>query len=134
MLIVAALLAALPSTLVWPAPLSASLLLAVGAMATAWSRLRMDRMTRRVPGPATNELENDMAAHRSRTGMTQGQLAAAASVTRKTINTIENGHCVPSTVLALRIARALGVAVEEVFCLAGEQRAPAGRALQGPND
>ena len=47
--------------------------------------------------------------------MTQEDLAAAIGVTRKTINTIENGKFVPSTVLAIRLARFFGVKVEELF-------------------
>jgi len=38
-------------------------------------------------------------------------------VSRKTINTVENGVFIPSTVLALQLARALGTAVEAVFQL-----------------
>jgi putative transcriptional regulator len=38
-------------------------------------------------------------------------------VTRKTINTVENGKFVPSTVLALKLAKTLGVSVEEIFTL-----------------
>ena len=47
--------------------------------------------------------------------MTQQDLAWAVGVTRKTINTVENQVYVPSTVLALKIASVLGVAVEAVF-------------------
>jgi putative transcriptional regulator len=74
-------------------------------------------MTRRAAGPASEELHNAMGALREAAGLTQQALADAARVTRKTINTIERGHYVPSTVLALRIARALGVTVEDVFWL-----------------
>lgn len=49
--------------------------------------------------------------------MTQADLAAAVAVTRKTINTIENGVFVPSTVLALRLAKALSEPVEQIFSL-----------------
>jgi putative transcriptional regulator len=38
-------------------------------------------------------------------------------VSRKTINTVENGVFIPSTVLALQLARALGTSVESVFQL-----------------
>jgi len=41
-----------------------------------------------------------------------------ARVTSKTVNTIENGIYVPSTVLALKMARVFGVAVEDIFQLA----------------
>lgn len=54
---------------------------------------------------------------RVRADLTQEELAARVGVTRKTINTIERGHFVPSTLLALKLARALGVKVEELFSL-----------------
>ena len=50
-------------------------------------------------------------------GLTQEELAARIGVTRKTINTIERGHFVPSTLLALKLARALGTTVEQLFSL-----------------
>jgi len=56
--------------------------------------------------------------HRKQAGLTQAQLADRISVSRKTINTIENGVFVPSTVLALRLSRALDVPVEGLFALA----------------
>ena len=74
-------------------------------------------MTRRVKGPATNELKNDILALRTAAGLTQAQLATNVGVTRKTINTVERGHYVPSTVLALRLAAALDTAVENIFSL-----------------
>ena len=67
--------------------------------------------------PLEERLTNTLKIHRARLSLTQGQVADLVQVTRKTINTIENGHFVPSTVLALKLARALGVPVEEVFCL-----------------
>ena len=44
-------------------------------------------------------------------------MAVAIGVTRKTINTVETGKFIPSTVLALKIARYFGVPVEEIFVL-----------------
>jgi putative transcriptional regulator len=58
-----------------------------------------------------------LRAHRSAAGLTQADLADAVGVSRKTINTIENGIFVPSTILALRLARHLGVSVHELFAL-----------------
>lgn len=49
--------------------------------------------------------------------MSQAELAAAIDVSRKTISTIEIGRFVPSTVIALKIARYFEVPVEEVFSL-----------------
>lgn len=85
-------------------------------------------MTRRAPGAASKELHNALLELRQAAGLTQQALADATTVTRKTINTIERGHYVPSTVLALRIARALAVEVEQVFWLPDDARAPRGRA------
>ena len=62
-------------------------------------------------------LGNRLNALRGERGLTQAALAEAVGVSRKTINTVENGVFVPSTLLALKIARALGRPVEEVFFL-----------------
>ena len=50
-------------------------------------------------------------------GLTQAELALRVGVSRKTINTIENRVFVPSTLLALALADALGSSVEELFFL-----------------
>jgi len=63
-------------------------------------------------------LSNGLKAARTRLGLTQADLADRVGVTRKTINTVENGVFVPSTVLALRLAKALGEPVEALFWLA----------------
>lgn len=64
-------------------------------------------------------LGNRLLELRGERGLTQAALAERVGVSRKTINTVENGIFVPSTLLALRIARALGRPVEEVFFLEG---------------
>ncbi len=64
-----------------------------------------------------NELRNTLKVQRAIKNITQEELAAAVGVTRKTINTIENGIYTPSTALALRMARYFGVPVEEIFRL-----------------
>ncbi|MCB1405513.1 MAG: helix-turn-helix transcriptional regulator [Rhodobacteraceae bacterium] len=58
-----------------------------------------------------------LATHRKAAGLTQAELASAAGVSRKTINTIENRVFVPSTVLALTLARVLGCSVHDLFTL-----------------
>ena len=63
--------------------------------------------------PLRNRLKEMRAEH----GLTQAELAARVSVSRKTINTVENGVFVPSTILALKLAAALGCKVEELFQL-----------------
>ncbi len=60
-------------------------------------------------------LGNRMKDLRGEAGLTQADLAAAVSVSRKTINTVENGVFTPSALLALKIAEALGKPVETVF-------------------
>lgn len=60
-------------------------------------------------------LRNSIKVQRAIKNITQEELAARVGVTRKTINTIENGKFIPSTLLALKIARYFGVSVEEVF-------------------
>ncbi|WOI52558.1 helix-turn-helix transcriptional regulator [Parvularcula sp. LCG005] len=52
-------------------------------------------------------------------GLTQAELARAAGVSRKTINTVENGVFIPSTVLSLTLARILNRSVETLFELPG---------------
>jgi len=66
-------------------------------------------------------LNNKIKIHRAIHDLTQEQLAEKIGVTRKTINTIERGHFVPSTILALKIARVFGVPVEDVFALDEEK-------------
>ena len=54
---------------------------------------------------------------RTAAGLTQAELAERVGVSRKTINTVENGVFIPSTLLALKLAEALGVAVSDLFFL-----------------
>lgn len=62
-------------------------------------------------------LANRLKDARTRRNLTQADLALQAGVSRKTINTVENGVFVPSTLLALTLARSLGMSVEELFYL-----------------
>lgn len=62
-------------------------------------------------------LRNTLRELRAERDLTQAALAELVGVSRKTINTIENGVFVPSTVLALKLARALGLTVEDLFSL-----------------
>ena len=63
------------------------------------------------------ELRTTLREARTAAGLTQAQLAEKIGVSRKTINTVENGVFIPSTVLALKLARALGMTVERLFAL-----------------
>jgi putative transcriptional regulator len=60
-------------------------------------------------------LGNRLKELRAEKKMTQADLASAAGVTRKTVNTVENQVFIPSTLLALKFARILGVTVDELF-------------------
>lgn len=62
-------------------------------------------------------LHNRIRVFRAEHRMSQEDLAAAIGVSRKTINTVESGRFIPSTIIALRIARFFKVPVEEVFSL-----------------
>ncbi len=60
-------------------------------------------------------LRNRLKDARAAPGLTQAQLAELVGVTRKTVNTIENGVFTPSATLAIKLAQALGLSVEELF-------------------
>ena len=59
------------------------------------------------------KLLNNLEEHRKSKGLTQQELSIAAEVSRKSINAIENGIYIPSTVLALKIAKTLNCKVED---------------------
>jgi putative transcriptional regulator len=65
-------------------------------------------------------LGNRLKEIRTARGLTQTDLAALVGVSRKTINTVENSVFVPSTILALTLARTLNTTVEELFFLIDE--------------
>ena len=62
-------------------------------------------------------MKNSIRVYRAERRMTQQQLADAVGVSRQTVNAIESGRFIPSTVLALKVARLFGKPVEEVFLL-----------------
>ena len=64
-------------------------------------------------------LANRIKDRRGELGLTQAALAEAVGVTRKTVNTVENGVFVPSALLALKMAKALNLPVEELFWVEG---------------
>ena len=66
---------------------------------------------------ADSVLGNRLKDLRAERGWTQAELAERVGVTRKTINTVENGVFTPSTVLALKLARAFDLPVETLFWL-----------------
>ena len=70
--------------------------------------------------PGHERLENRLREERAERSLTQADLAVMVGVSRKTINTVENGVFIPSTVLALQLARALDTTVESLFQLPGQ--------------
>ena len=68
-------------------------------------------------GKHHQNLLNNLEELRKAAGLTQQELSESAEVSRKSINAIENGVYVPSTVLALKIAKTLGCKVEDLFKL-----------------
>jgi putative transcriptional regulator len=62
-------------------------------------------------------LKTTLKVQRAIRELTQAELAGLAGVTRKSINAIEMGHMVPSTILALKLARALRMPVEALFSI-----------------
>lgn len=68
----------------------------------------------------SGELDNRIRVFRAEHRMSQGDLADAIGVSRKTISTIEVGRFTPSTVIALKLARYFSVSVEEIFSLSEE--------------
>ena len=68
-------------------------------------------------GKHHQNLLNNLEELRKAAGLTQQELSESAEVSRKSINAIENGIYVPSTVLALKIAKTLNSSVEDLFKL-----------------
>ncbi|TVP61670.1 MAG: helix-turn-helix domain-containing protein [Nodularia sp. (in: Bacteria)] len=78
-----------------------------------------------------DELRNKLKQTRIRLGMSQQDLANLAGVTRQTISGVESGQYAPSTTIALRLTKALGCQVEDLFWL--EQDLPEIEALPAYN-
>ena len=60
-------------------------------------------------------MKNTIKVERAKKNITQAKLAEMVSVSRQTINSMELGKYVPSTVLALRLSRVFEVSVNEIF-------------------
>jgi putative transcriptional regulator len=67
------------------------------------------------------KLKNNIKVFRAQFNISQRELAEAIGVTRKTINTIETGRFVPSTILSLKIAKFFQTNMEEIFKLEGDE-------------
>ncbi|HLN96123.1 MULTISPECIES: helix-turn-helix transcriptional regulator [unclassified Flavobacterium] len=60
-------------------------------------------------------MKNNLKVLRAMADISQGDLAEKIGVSRQTINAMEKGKYVPSTVLALKLARFFGKSVETIF-------------------
>ena len=89
--------------------------------ARLWSRSSISHSSKFARTPlAERKLGNHLKEIRSSHNLTQAELALRAGVSRKTINTVENGVFIPSTLLALTLAQCLQMTVEELFYLTRE--------------
>ena len=68
-------------------------------------------------GKNHKELNNKLEEFRKASGLTQSELAEKVEVSRKSINSVENGIYIPTTLLALKIAKALNCTVDDLFQL-----------------
>ncbi len=73
-----------------------------------------------MPTQPRPRLANRIRVARAERDLSQGKLAGAVGVSRQTISSIETGQYCPSTLLAFRLARVLGVRVDGLFWLEGE--------------
>jgi putative transcriptional regulator len=63
------------------------------------------------------KLENTLRVERAIKRITQAELAERVEVSRQAINAVETGKFIPSTVLAIRLARVFEKSVEEIFII-----------------
>ncbi|HIM48031.1 MAG TPA: helix-turn-helix domain-containing protein, partial [Dehalococcoidia bacterium] len=71
--------------------------------------------------PRKNQtLQNNLKQIRSRVGLTQGELASRAGISRQAYSTLESGNANPSTEVSLRLAEALNERIESLFFLANQ--------------
>jgi putative transcriptional regulator len=66
-------------------------------------------------------VRNSLRVQRALRDLTQADLAERARITRASVNAIEGGRMIPSILLALKLARALDVSVDELFRLSDEE-------------
>lgn len=69
-------------------------------------------------------MKNSLKIERAIHHLTQQELATTIGVSRQTINSIESGKYVPSTVLSLKISRVFGKSIHEIFELEEDDRPP----------
>lgn len=69
---------------------------------------------------SSDRLRNTLKVQRAMRNLTQADLASLAGVTRRSVNAIETGRMVPSVLLALKLAHALGTSIDTIFSLDGD--------------
>lgn len=62
-------------------------------------------------------MKNTLKVERAKKDLTQADLAEKVGVSRQTINSIEKGRFIPSTLLSLKIAQVFGEKVDDIFSL-----------------
>jgi len=62
-------------------------------------------------------MTNTLKVERAKRNMTQAELAVLVKVSRQTINSIEIGKFVPSTLLAMKIAQVFDTRIDDIFTL-----------------
>lgn len=65
----------------------------------------------------TNNIQNNVQKYRTKSKITQEDLAKAVDVTRQTIIAIEKGNYTPSVLLALKIAKYFNTTVDKLFTI-----------------
>ena len=83
----------------------------------------------RHPPDRTPQCSNYLKSLRIQKGLTQGELAARAGITRQAVSSIESNRYLPTTVVALRLASVLTCRVEALFCLAAEENFIEGKLI-----
>jgi putative molybdopterin biosynthesis protein len=78
-------------------------------------------------------VENRIRSRRQAAGLSQQELARRCAMTRQAMNAIEAGHYVPGTLVAMRLAQALGCRVEDLFHLTDAPRQLEAEWLGGPS-
>jgi len=66
-------------------------------------------------------MRNTIKVERAKKNLTQAELAERIGVSRQAVNSIETGKFIPSTLLALRMAKVFEVLVEQIFQLDEDQ-------------
>src|SRR5262245_21012568 len=83
--------------------------------------------------PVSN-IDNNLKVLRVARGLSQGDLAKSAQITRQAVCAIEGSHYLPTTAVALRLAGVLGCRVEDLFSLRATGEIITGEFVSAPED